>query len=99
MDRFPIARAADVWVEMIAAARSTLDIGQFYIANQPGHRMEPVLDAVVAAGQRGVRVRVLVDGKFFKTYGDDARRLGAHPGIELLPIDFEQLSRGVLHAK
>ena len=37
---------------------------QFYVSNAPGSRLEPVIQAIEAAADRGVRVRLLVEEKF-----------------------------------
>ncbi len=47
--------AAAVWLEMINGARRSLDIAEFYLASEKGEALEPVIDAVLAAGRRGVQ--------------------------------------------
>ncbi len=84
------------WIEMIAAAKENLDIEQFYISDQKGESLEPVLDEVRAAAARGVKVRILADAKFAKTYPDSLTSLGELKNIETRTID---MSPGVQHAK
>jgi hypothetical protein len=43
---------------MINSAEKTLDIEQFYISNEKGEPLD-VLGAIVAAGKRGVVVRII----------------------------------------
>jgi phosphatidylserine/phosphatidylglycerophosphate/cardiolipin synthase-like enzyme len=91
--------AATVWVEMIAAARRTLDIAEFYLAAEAGEALEPVIEAVLAAGRRGVAVRVLYDAGMAATYPGTLARLRGQPGISPRPFDWRRLTGGVLHAK
>ncbi|MBC7691047.1 MAG: hypothetical protein H7222_04710 [Methylotenera sp.] len=91
-----IRQTQTVWLEMIASARNTLDIEEFYIDNQPGQALDPVITAVQAAASRGVKVRLLVDLKFYKTYPKTPDLLSQTPNIEVKTIDF---SSGVQHAK
>ena len=93
-----IRQTQEVWLEMIKSAQTTLDLEQFYISDQAGEALAPVLQAIQDAAQRGVHVRILIDSKFFVTYPEPARTLGHLPGIESKIIDFSS-SGGVQHAK
>lgn len=84
------------WIKMISAARETLDIEQFYIADEKGESLEPVLAAIRKAAEKGVKVRVLGDNKFFKTYPATIKELGNLANIEARTIDY---GAGVQHAK
>ncbi|XXF77197.1 phospholipase D-like domain-containing protein [Myxococcaceae bacterium GXIMD 01537] len=99
LDHPDIEDAKDVWPRMIAGATRTLDIAQFYVSTAPGSRLEPVLQAVEVAAARGVRVRVLAEEKFAKTYPETLARLGALPGIQVLRLDTAKSMGGVQHAK
>src|SRR5581483_2394155 len=48
-----------VWIDMLRSARSRVDIEQFYVSEQPGSALTPVLDALREAAARGVLVRLL----------------------------------------
>ena len=91
-------RPQAVWLEMIGAAKKTLDIEQFYIADQPGEVLEPVLAAVKDAAKRGVKVRFLVDKVMLK---ESERSLPGlkEAGVETRVIDFKKAGGGVQHAK
>ncbi len=96
----PAVRDAQViWLEMIGRAKVSVDVAEFYITATPGSRMEPVVKALQAAGQRGVKVRVLADAKFAKTYPEQLDLLGKSTGVELRRYDMNPLTGGVLHAK
>src|SRR5262245_688460 len=68
LDHADLRNADAVWIEMIAGAKSTLDFAEFYCSNQPGSRLEAVVQALEAAAARGVKIRFLAEEKFYKTY-------------------------------
>lgn len=91
-------RPQAVWLEMFASAKKTLEIEQFYIADQAGEVLEPVLAAVKDAAKRGVKVRFLVDKVMLR---ESARSLPAlkEAGVETRVIDFKKAGGGVQHSK
>ncbi len=94
-----VPRTQQVWLEMIRAARTRIDIAAFYIANQPGKALQPVLDALVARAHAGVKVRILLDQTFMRESRPsyDWLRKVSNIAIRILPVD--KLTGGVLHAK
>lgn len=98
LDHPDLRDAADVWPEMIAAARRSIDLGQFYASNHEPGRLEPVIRALEAAIARGVRVRFLAEQGFVKTYPDTLERL-ARAGAAVRHLDLRATTRGILHAK
>ncbi len=94
-----VPRARDVWLELIRGARHTLDLEEFYFSTWPGEALDDVVDAIGAAAARGVRVRILLDAGFHKTYPQPADSLGALAGVSVRLIDFRSLAGGVQHAK
>lgn len=99
LDHADIPDAKDVWPEMLEGATRTVDVAQFYLSNEPGSRLEPVVQALEAAADRGVKVRVLAEEKFYKTYPETLERLAKRPGIEMRRLDTAKSMGGVLHAK
>lgn len=93
----------DVWLEMIARAERTIDLGQFYASDAPADegpsRLTKVVEGLETAAARGVRVRFLASEAFRSTYPDTLARLAAHEGIEVRFIDLREKTGGVLHAK
>ena len=91
-------RPQAVWLEMIGSAKKTLDLEQFYIADQTGEVLEPVLAAVKDAVKRGVKVRFIVDKVMLK---ESERSLPAlkEAGVQTRVIDFKKAGGGVQHAK
>ena len=72
LDNPDIRNTLEVWLEMINSAETTLDIEQFYISNEKGEPLDIILGAIIAAGKRGVKVRIIIDSKMYKTYPEDA---------------------------
>ena len=99
LDNPDIRDAEDVWLEMINEAKTSLDIEEFYLSPQKGEPLEDIIDAVIAAGKRGVAVRIIVDARMYKTYPETADMLGQKKNISLRIIDFGKLAGGVQHAK
>jgi phosphatidylserine/phosphatidylglycerophosphate/cardiolipin synthase-like enzyme len=93
------ARPQAAWLEMVNSAAKTLDIEQFYIADQAGEVLEPVLDAVKAAARRGVKVRFLVDSAMLRESGKSLPPL-REAGVAVRVLDFKKKGGGgVQHAK
>lgn len=100
LDDPEIPAAHEVWLEMIGAAKRELAICQFYLASRgEGDRIRPVIDAVEAAARRGVRVRLIADSRFYKTYPGELDRLGAVSGIDVRIYRVGETMGGVQHAK
>jgi phosphatidylserine/phosphatidylglycerophosphate/cardiolipin synthase-like enzyme len=88
----------DVWIKMINGATKTIDLEEFYVTSQPGEALEPVLDAIRAAAGRGVKVRLIIDAGFYKTYPSDPNALAQVANISVKTIDFSALG-GIQHTK
>jgi phosphatidylserine/phosphatidylglycerophosphate/cardiolipin synthase-like enzyme len=91
--------AAAVWLEMVNGARSSLDIAEFYLSGKNGETLEPVVEAILAAGRRGVSVRVLCEKNMAGTYPETLQRFRGRRGIAVRLFDWRALTGGVLHAK
>lgn len=99
LDHEDIPDAKDEWPRLIARARRSIDIAQFYVSDQSGKRLGPVLAGLQAAAARGVRIRLLADAKFAKTYPETLDRFSRIPNVEVRRFDVGALTGGVLHAK
>jgi phosphatidylserine/phosphatidylglycerophosphate/cardiolipin synthase-like enzyme len=99
LDNPDIRNTQEVWLEMISAAKKSLDIEQFYVANQAGEPLEDIIQAIETAAKRGVAVRLIADKRFQKTYPETIERLGRQNNISVRIIDFGTLAGGVQHAK
>src|SRR5258708_6415349 len=87
-----------VWMEMIQKATKTIDIEEFYVSDQKGEALAPVLKAIKEAAHRGVQVRLLADSKFYKTYPDSINDIGSTENSESRLLDYSS-HNGIQHAK
>jgi phosphatidylserine/phosphatidylglycerophosphate/cardiolipin synthase-like enzyme len=99
LDNPEVRDAREVWLEMFRSARKSIDIEQFYISPQQGEPLDDVIEAVIAAGNRGVSVRVIVDTRMYKTYPGIPDSLSHLKNIAMRDVDFGKLAGGVQHAK
>jgi phosphatidylserine/phosphatidylglycerophosphate/cardiolipin synthase-like enzyme len=99
LDHPGIPDAFEVWPKMIDAARTSLDIAEFYVSDAPHGRLGAVLDAVERAADRGVHVRLLVEQAFYAKYPESVDRLARRRGIEVRHFDLHATMGGILHAK
>ncbi|UGQ47242.1 phospholipase D-like domain-containing protein [Massilia endophytica] len=90
-----------VWCEMFDQAKKEIAIGQFYAASKPGAPFEKVIARLEAAGQRGVKIRFLLDQKGVGlSEASTIARLKAIPNLEFRVLDFNKLTgNGIIHAK
>jgi phosphatidylserine/phosphatidylglycerophosphate/cardiolipin synthase-like enzyme len=96
-----VRNTQEVWLEMLGKARSSLDIGQFYINDQEGEPMAPVVDAVVAAARRGVQVRIVTEASMAEMSKRALERFRAEKNISVVLFDITKVEGGggILHAK
>jgi phosphatidylserine/phosphatidylglycerophosphate/cardiolipin synthase-like enzyme len=99
LDNPDIRNAHDVWLEMINAATTSLDIEQFYISNKEGEPLEDIIQAIEQAAARGVTVRIITESKFYKTYPETIDRLNKQARVFTRLIDYGKLAGGIQHAK
>jgi phosphatidylserine/phosphatidylglycerophosphate/cardiolipin synthase-like enzyme len=99
LDNPDIRNTQEVWLEMIGGAHKTIDIEQFYISNEPGKKLQDVLVAICKAADRGVKIRILVDARMYKTYPESVDTLGRRYNIETRRINYAKLTGGIQHAK
>jgi phosphatidylserine/phosphatidylglycerophosphate/cardiolipin synthase-like enzyme len=94
-----VRRTQDVWLQMIRGAKHSIDIAAFYISDRPGSTFTPVLDALIARADAGVKVRVLLDQSFLKDNQVGVDRLRQSGKIDIRVLPTTALTGGVLHAK
>lgn len=97
----PDLRAPDaVWRTLFDEAQHSLSLGEFYVANQSGSRLDSVLQHLRSAGERGVRIRFLLEEKGIAlSTPETLAQLKAIPNLELRVIPYGKLTGGILHAK
>ncbi len=91
--------AAAVWLEMVNHARRTLDFAEFYLASEKGETLAALVQAIVSAGRRGVRVRILCEASMAGTYPETIGLFRGRPNIRTRLFDWRKLTGGILHAK
>lgn len=94
-----VPRTQQVWLELIDQAQQHIDIAAFYISNQPGEALQPVLDALIRRAAAGVQVRILLDATFMKESRAAYALLHGTPNLEIRILPVDKLTGGVLHAK
>ena len=99
LDNPEIRNTREVWLEMIGGAGQTLDLEEYYISNEPGKMLEDILAAIFSAADRGVKVRVLVDARMYRTYPESVDKLSRRRNVEARRIDFGAIAGGMQHAK
>jgi len=96
LDHADIPNAADVWLEMIGGAQRSIDLAEFYVCDEAPSKLTPVVDALVAAAARGVKVRFVIEEKFYATYPELPDRFAKLANVELRRY---KADKGILHAK
>ena len=88
-----------VWLDMIAHARHSICIGSFYINDKNDEDFHKVIQALVHAAARGVRVRMVIDKSFKWQSKASVAKLVAVKGIFVRYMPMGDLTGGVMHAK
>ena len=99
MDNPDVRNAHEVWLEMIGGAKRSLDIEQYYVSSEPNEPMEDIIKAVIEAGKRGVKVRIIADAGMHKTYPQPLDMLGAQKNVVVRLIDYRAIAGGIQHTK
>ncbi|WP_294910768.1 phospholipase D-like domain-containing protein [Tatumella sp. UBA2305] len=95
-----LRNAAVVWQQMFDAAHSHIDLAQFYVANEKGSLLDGVLAHLRQAGERGVKIRFLMEEKGVGiSTPETLAALKTIPNLELRTIPFHRLTGGIVHAK
>ena len=98
-----IRHAKDVWPQMIREAKESIYLEMFYATNDANSTNDPVLnnvtDQIIEAAKRGVKVKLLVDSKMYKSNKQIPQQLSSIKNIEVKTISFEKLTGGIQHAK
>lgn len=94
-----LALAQDTWVKLIQASKSTIDIEQMYISMAAGEAMEPVFNALQAATNRGVKVRMILSKNMIDSDPAAVVLLKTLKNFELAIMDLKPITGGIQHAK
>ena len=99
LDMPDIRNTQDVMLEMINQANRYIDIETFYISEKPQSMLSPILSALTAAADKGVKIRIISDAVFYEKYPETLDTLNKKENIEVRIIDFNEIAGGVMHAK
>jgi phosphatidylserine/phosphatidylglycerophosphate/cardiolipin synthase-like enzyme len=99
LDNPGVRNTHEVWLEMIGSAAKSIDLEQFYVSSQKGEALDDILSALVAAANRGVQIRFIIDARMHKTYPEPIDSIGRLKNISVRVIDFGKLTGGIQHAK
>ncbi len=110
-----VPMTADVWIDMIRGAKSSLDLAQFYVSaggvkeerggdkgkdqSKEKRALEPILQELEKAAKRGVRIRLLVSSTLLKEDPETLDRFKKMRGALVRVLNLSSISGGVLHAK
>ena len=110
LDHADVRDAKEVWPEMIATAKKTIDLAEFYVSDVGGERLpkpgrDPeerptaltgVIAALEQAGARGVKVRFLIDESFAAKYPGTLERLKhiGEKGDGAAPVVIKKIDAG-----
>lgn len=100
LDHADVRNTREAWLELIAGARRTLDLGFFYVEAPTGSAAADILAAVRAAAARGVRVRVISDTVFARGSRPYLESLAAAGNVKFRWWNGKQIAGGgIMHAK
>ncbi|MEO8664135.1 MAG: phospholipase D-like domain-containing protein [Ignavibacteria bacterium] len=94
-----LPRAHDVWLKMINDAKKSIDIETFYFANAKDEPLEEIMTAIKNAGDRGVRVTIIVDSSFYANSDKSVDELEGVNNLTVFKIPMGNIAGGVMHAK
>ena len=94
-----VRRTQAVWLQMINQAKHSIDLGAFYLDQQSGRAFEPILKALKAAANRGVRIRILIDASMRSQSASAVDLLKNQDGITIRYLPMGKIDGGILHAK
>ncbi len=92
-------RTSEAWLEMIHSAQKSIEVETFYLSNETGEALEPVIGALREAAERGVVIRLLTDARMAGTYPETLQQLNQQTNISTRSIDYYDKLGGVMHAK
>ncbi|WP_211139880.1 phospholipase D-like domain-containing protein [Acinetobacter baretiae] len=95
-----LSDAQTTWQQLFDGATSEIQIAQFYVYSLPNTALDRVLQALKSAGQRGVKIRFLLDEKGVGLSNPDTiRYIQSIPNLEWKVMNFSKVSHGIIHAK
>ncbi len=93
------AKAYQVWIEAIRDAKQSIDFSEFYLTGKDRWPLSLVVDEIVKAAKRGVKVRFLVDAKMLKNSGELIEYFSKIKNITITVFNWKHLTGGINHTK
>jgi phosphatidylserine/phosphatidylglycerophosphate/cardiolipin synthase-like enzyme len=95
--------AAKTWLNMINNASKSIDIAHFYLSTKKNEPLEPIIESIIKAADRGVRIRFLVgtavNEEMAERTEEVLNRFKSNKNIEVTTFNWKPLTGGILHAK
>ena len=99
LDNPDIPNTQEVWLKLINNAKKSIDFEQFYISNKIGEPLDTIIYSIIKAGEKGIKIRIIVDEKMYFTYPSTVDSLSKMKNIQCRVINFKKAAGGVQHAK
>ncbi len=93
------AKAYKVWIDAIKNAKKSIDFSEFYLTGKDRWPLSPVVEEIVNAAKRGVKIRFLVDVKMLKNSKELLDYFSKIPGIKITVFNWKHLTGGINHSK
>jgi len=87
------------WVKAIKSAEKTIDFSEFYLTGKDKFPLNQVVNEIVNAANRGVKIRFLVDVKMLKNSEKLVEYLSKIPNVKITVFNWRQLTGGINHSK
>ena len=97
-DNSDLRKTQTVWLEMFNAAKVSIDMEEYFFLNQKGEPLDDVIQALINAGKRGVKIRIIADTKMYNTYKETLDILSLQKNFESRLMEFGNLTGGIQHA-
>ena len=99
LEKSALSKTYDVWLRMIKDSKESIDIETFYFADEKDQPLQNILNELINASARGVRVRIIVDSGFYANNDKSVDKLNGIENIYIKKIPFSNIAGGVMHAK
>ncbi|MBI2810659.1 MAG: hypothetical protein HYX67_07520 [Candidatus Melainabacteria bacterium] len=101
-----LAKTEAVWLELIKKAKVSIDIAGFYLSSEgkkKGSKSDAPMEAILAelenAGNRGVKIRVLLSSALIMEDPGTLGRVSAIKNVRIAVLDLSKITGGFHHAK
>ncbi|MGM0380995.1 MAG: phospholipase D-like domain-containing protein [bacterium] len=94
-----INQTHQAWKKLISSAEEKIQIGVFYMIDNPSGRLTEILDKIEAKVREGVRLEVVSDTNFYQNYPGVIDRLAKLENSDVRIIDLNARTGGIMHAK